>query len=149
MMNFDELNRENHDIAEHSRVLSYLIDNRLICDTKIFCSLFYSYIDKVCNHVLIRDQEFYTPLLNSNDQRTTMLAHNFMNGSKEIKRLVDKYKRKWCETHGEILKIKDHEQFIAETNALFDMVLNRIQDEQEKLYPALRKMGFTLKNKAA
>ncbi len=142
MINFDKLNRENHDITEHSRVLSYLIDNRLICDTNIFCSLFYSYIDKVCNHVLVRDQEFYTPLLNSGDQRATMLAHNFMNSSKEIKRLIDKYRRRWCEKQSNSLKIKDHDNFIEETNAMFEMVLNRIQDEQEKLYPTLRHIGL-------
>lgn len=140
MINFEELNQENHDISEHSRVLSYLIENRLICDTDIFCRLFYDYIDKVCQHLSVRDQALYTPLLNSGEQRTTNMVTNFMNGSKEIKRLIDKYKRHWCHASTKSLRIKDHEQFVTETNALFDMVLGRIQDEQEKMYPELRKI---------
>jgi hypothetical protein len=37
--------------------------------------------------------------------------------------------------------IKDHQAFVNETEDMFRLVLNRIQDETEQLYPLIRKVG--------
>lgn len=140
MVDFDALNQENHQIAEYSRVLSYLIENRLICDTDITCNLFFDYIGKVNEHLDSSGRQFYMHLLNADDQQTVNMATNFMNGSKEIKRVLKQYMNEWCKTKKQGFKIKDHERFISETNDFFEIVLNRIQDEQEKIYPMLRRI---------
>jgi hypothetical protein len=37
--------------------------------------------------------------------------------------------------------IKDHHTFVNETEDMFRLVLNRIQDETEQLYPLIRKVS--------
>lgn len=145
MLDFDELNKQNHKIAELSRVLSYLIKNRLICDTTITCTLFFEYIDFVTNHLEVGDRGFYKDLVSHPDPQMINLAHNFMNGSMEIKRIFKQYPRQWCNLKKKTLKIRDHQAFINDSNEMFETVLNRIQDEQEKLYPLLRKIWLVPK----
>jgi hypothetical protein len=140
MFNLEQLLQKNHEISELSRVLSYLIEDRLICDTEITCNLFYDYIDRVNNHIDFGNHHFYQDLLVHHQPSVQNTARNFMNGSTEIKRVFKQYIHKWCNlrTNPLQLKFKDHGTFIKETNEMFDLVLNRIQDEQEKLYPVLR-----------
>jgi len=140
MLDFEMLNKQNHKIAELSRVLSYLIESRLICDTETTCHLFFDYINRVNEHLDLGDRNFYKDLVSHQDQDINNIASNFMNGSKGIKRIFKKYIRVWCNPKKQTLKIKDHAQFIVESNEMFETVLSRIQDEQEKLYPLLRKI---------
>jgi len=45
----------------------------------------------------------------------------------------------WCKRKTHELVIGDHPRFLADTQEIFDMVLARIRDETEKLYPLVRK----------
>lgn len=138
MYDLNKLTEETHKISELSRVLSYLIHDRLICDTTITRDLFFEYVEKVNAHMDLGEQLFYKDLLTHHDQKVVNLASNFMNGTSEIKRVFKQYLRKWCDKRSNSLKIKDHATFIQETEGMFEMVLERIQDEHEKLYPVLR-----------
>lgn len=138
MYDLNQITEETHKISELSRVLSYLIQDRLICDTEITCRLFFEYSDKVSVHMDLGERELYKDLLTSHDQKLVNLASNFMNSTSEIKNIFKQYLRKWCNKKQTTLKIKDHAAFIQETEEMFEMVLKRIQDEHEKLYPALR-----------
>lgn len=47
--------------------------------------------------------------------------------------------RKWCNKKDHTINIGSrHDLFIQETDELFEIILNRIQDETEKLYPMVR-----------
>jgi len=63
MISYDELNRQNHKITELSNVLSVLIKDRSICDSKTCCKLFYNYMDHVNAHMLKVDSSLYSDLL--------------------------------------------------------------------------------------
>jgi hypothetical protein len=63
-----------------------------------------------------------------------------MGGSKEIKRIFAAYLKKWCQMKRKELVIKEYDQFKAETDEMFELVLNRIQSEIENLYPMIRKV---------
>ena len=139
MTTYDELHKQNHDITELSNVLSRLVVSREICDTKICCELFYRYVEKVTEHLNLVDKS-YSILLSSADPKAGGVANQFMAGAQELKRIFSQYQRRWCAPKNKTLKIKDHDLFYAEVQDLFDMVLNRIQDETEKLYPLIREL---------
>lgn len=145
MITFDELNAQGHEITELSNVLSYLLANRSMCDSKTCCDLFYRYGEVIHQHLDMVDHT-YAPLLSNSDVDINNTAKRFMGASQEIRRIFAQYTKRWCEKRKHALHIDNHEQFVSETNGIFDMMLNRIQDEVENLYPLIREVrGDTLR----
>jgi succinate dehydrogenase flavin-adding protein (antitoxin of CptAB toxin-antitoxin module) len=141
MMTYKELNEQNHRITELSHVLRYLLKDRSMCDTGSCCNLFNNYVDQVKQHIEHVDKNMYSDLLASPDEKVNNVAKNFMSGSVEVKKILQKFTKKWCPSHsGTELKIKDHQKFLDETDELFDIVLQRILDETEHLYPLVRSL---------
>jgi len=142
MITYDELHTQNHDITELSNVLLYLFKERSMCDTGICCDLFYRYMNKVKEHIDLVDTSFYSKLLAHDDHEIQKLARNFMSGSQEISRIMQEYRREWCpRKHKETLAIGEHDRFIKESEEMFELVLQRIQSETEKLYPLVRELS--------
>lgn len=139
MITFDELNSQNHQITELSNVLLYLLKDRSMCDTDTACSLFFSYMDKVRDHLAVVDQ-LYTTLLQDQRQEVHKVANNFMSGEQEIKKIMARYSKDWCDKKKRAVVIADHQRFLKDTREVFDMILSRIQDETEKLYPLVREL---------
>lgn len=137
MITYDELNAQSHEIIELSNVLSYLLKDRSMCDTDTCCELFYRYGEKIRAHLDTVDHT-YTTLLNSQDERAKKVANKFMGGSREIKLIFNQYRKQWCERHKQELNVVNHDEFLKETGEVFDLILNRIQDETEQLYPLIR-----------
>ena len=141
MISYDELNEQNHKITELSNVLSALLKDRLIRDTETCSLLFYSYMDEVNEHIQKVDSTFYSGLLRDASQEANNTAKNFMAGSQEIHRIMKSYVRKWCNKKQRELTIgSQHDQFLKETDEMFTMILDRVQDEMEHLYPMVRKI---------
>jgi len=141
MISYQQLNEQNHQIVELSNVLSYLFQDRSMCDTETCCNLFYRYIGKVNEHMELVDNNLYKHLLAHPENDIKNLARNFMSGGQEIRHILNQYQRKWCRkmTH-QILVGGDHEKFLKETNEIFALVLDRIQRETERLYPLVRQV---------
>ena len=136
MISIDSMHEHNHKIAEHSKVLSVLIRNRELCDTQVMCDIFFSYVDAVNEHLKNEEKNIYQPMLIHSDQSIKNTATQFMSGSMEIKRVIKQYTKKWCSRNK--LRIKNHDQFIHDTEEIFEFVWNRIIDESEHLYPAFK-----------
>ena len=132
MISIQELHEQNHQIAEVAKVLSYLLQDRGLCDTSIAGELFDRYCTKFKEH-MGHNTEIYTILLNSQNSRH--LAERFMEGEKEIKRLFKRYRNKWWKNG---LHMTDHAEFLSETDDMFELVWERIQAESEQLYPSAR-----------
>ena len=141
MLTYDELNQQNHAITEMSNVFLYLIQDRAMCDTGIVCDLFFDYVEKVKNHLEEQDNHMYTSILRDGDAPDKLVAENFMSGSKEIKRIFQSYQKKWSNTRGHYLRISNYPKFLKETEDMFELVLKRIQDETEHLYPLVRSIS--------
>lgn len=142
MITYDDLNEQNHRITELSNVLSYLFKDRSMCDTDSCCSLFNNYVDLVKEHVDTVDRNMYRELLGSPDEKINNVAKNFMSGSVEVKKILKSFSKQWCPSKNKgDLKISNHEVFLDATNELFDIVLQRIQDETEHLYPLVRSLS--------
>ena len=135
MIPFDTLNQQNHDIAELSKVLVVLIQDREICDTSITCDLFDRYVAKVREHLDLEERNIYAGLLSHPAKENNQLATRFLNGAMEIKRIFSSYTRKWCK---QSLHIFNHEQFLVETGEIFRLIQERVQAEGEELYPVAR-----------
>ena len=136
MVTYDELHTENHDITELSNVLLYLFKDRSMCDTETCCELFHRYMDKVKHHIELVDKNLYSGLLTHDDHDVQKMARNFMSGSQEIRKIMAAYTKAWGPRKGAgTLDIADYDRFLKETEEMFELVLERIQDETEKLYP--------------
>lgn len=139
MVTFDQLNRENHKIFELSKVLLYMIEDRTICDTQVLCDVFFDLTGRVKSQLDLEERELYKDLLTHSDADIKNTAGKFLSGSAEIKRVFKQYVKRWC--RNKELRIKNHEQFIAETREMFEMIQDRIIDENEKFYPVVRKVN--------
>jgi hypothetical protein len=112
-----------------------------MCDTGSCCELFYRYVDLVKKHIEMVDKDMYSDLLKSPDEKINNVARNFMSGSVEIKRILKDFTKRWCPTkRKDTLHINGHAQFMKDTEELFDIVLQRILNETEHLYPLVRSL---------
>ena len=136
MVSFEELNKQNHKISERSKIILYMIQDRTICDTDVTCDLFFDLMDRVKKHMDIEERELYKDMLTHSDHSVKQVAENFLSGSAVIKRVYKQYMKRWC--HNKNLRIKNHEQFVKETEEIFDMIQMRIINETEKFYPVVR-----------
>jgi hypothetical protein len=143
MVTIDQLNAQNHRITELTNVLFHLLGDRSLCDSRITCDLFFQYVEEVKGHLEHTESDLYRLLLTHKDRRVNNMADRFMGGSKEIKRIFAQYLSRWCRLKRRELVIKEYDQFLKETHEMFEMVLERIQDETEQLYPVIREMGGT------
>lgn len=142
MVTYKELNEQNHHITELSNVLRYLLKDRAMCDTDTCCNIFNNYVTLVKEHIDTVDKNMYPDLLGSPDEKVNNVAKNFMSGSVEVKKILKEFTRQWCPSKtSNDLKIKDHNEFLDATDELFDIVLERILDETEHLYPLARSLG--------
>lgn len=142
MITYDELHNQNHRITELSNVLLQLFRDRSMCDNGICCELFNRYMDLVREHIDIVDRNLYSKLLTNQDNDIQKLAHNFMSGSHEIRRIMTDYTKKWCpKKQTDSLAIADHERFLEASDEMFRLVLERIQNETEKLYPLIKELN--------
>ena len=142
MVTYKNLNEQNHHITELSNVLRYLFKDRSMCDTNSCNTLFLNYVDLVKQHIDTVDKSMYSDLLGSPDKKLNNVAKNFMSGSVEIKKILKGFTKNWWQVKNKGgLKIKDHQQFINATDELFEIILQRILDETEHLYPLVRSLN--------
>ena len=134
MISIRELHEQNHQIGELAKTLSFLFQDREMCDTGIACELFMRYREKFDAHMR-HNEEIYAFLLNDGDGAVRKTAERFMSGEKEVKRLFKRYANKWCK---DTLRIGDHDAFVTESDEIFELVWHRIQAENEQLYPQFR-----------
>lgn len=140
MVSYEELHQQNHRITELTNILEHLLGDRSLCDSKITCDLFFDYVNAVKDHLAITDSAMYSKLLGSGDQKMSNVANRFMGGSREINRIFSAYLKRWCKLKSKMLVIRDYDAFMHDTEEMFAMVLDRIQDETEHLYPAVQRV---------
>ncbi|MGV6827606.1 MAG: hypothetical protein ACWA5Q_11585 [bacterium] len=136
MITFESLYNENHKITELSNVFLYLIKERTMCDAGITCDVFFDYMTRINQHLDLVDKHLYTKLLASPEQPVRQRADRFMADSREIKKILNEYFSDWSDQRH--LIIKNHDEFVKDTETVFGLVMDRIQRETEHLYPLVR-----------
>ena len=132
-----ELHLQNHKLTESSNILLYLLKERVMCDTETSCELLFGFIQNMNDHLVLVDS-LYKDLLLDKSSAAKNTARMFMSGGHELKRIIAQYTKKWCKKNSNQLRIANHDSFKQDTHDLFEMVLSRIQDETEHLYPLVR-----------
>lgn len=140
MLTYEQLNTQNDRITELTNVLDNLLSDRRLCDSSVTSELFFRYVARVKEHLELTDSKLYSQLLTQGDSNITNTANRFMGGSKEIKRIFARYLKKWCQLQKQQLLVTNYDEFTEETKDIFEMVLDRIQDETEHLYPLIREV---------
>ncbi len=141
MLTYDDVNKQNDKITELTNVLTFLLSDRALYDTQVISDLFFELVREVEDHLKAQDKSVYRTLLACPDPKVRNMSNKFMSGGVEIKRVFAEYLKVWCgRKKCKQLFIKDHIVFVRETEEMFELILNRIQDEQEKLFPMLREV---------
>jgi hypothetical protein len=138
MVDYSKLHQQNHKITELTNILEHLLGDRSLCDSQVTCDLFFDYVNAVKEHLAVTDSDMYSKLLGSGDQKMSNVANRFIGGSREINRIFSAYLKRWCKVKSRRLVIREYDTFIRDTEEMFQMVLDRLQDETEHLYPAVR-----------
>lgn len=145
MVTYDELHAQNHKITELSNLLSHLLKERSLCDNGECCKLFTNYMDQVNQHMETVDRNLYSELLLSDDNKVNNTAKSFMEGSVEIRRIMKQFVSKWCRRSDKRFVFgkdgKGYAQFLVDSEAMFSIILDRIQKETEGLYPLVRQLS--------
>ena len=101
--------------------------------------------ERVKRHLADEDRSIYPSLLIHEDPRVKSIAWGFISGEKPLRKTFDDYHRKW-------LKHTDYkfpEEFLDETREVFSMLTQRIEREEQVLFPKLVEIGMFLESRAA
>jgi hypothetical protein len=137
MISFDLLSRQNHEIAELTKVLAHLVKERELCDTQVASDLLEQYVSHVQEHFKRNNQYIYGDLLTNRDVAVNNTAKRFLEGEKEIKKLFNEFVSRWCRLG---LHIDNHQRFLNEAEDIFRLMNERIRAEFEELYPLARRL---------
>ncbi len=143
MSHSNDLHMQIHNITELNNVLTNLLGERSLCDMQITGELFFRYIELVKHHLQNTESAVFAKLLVNADQEQSRTVERFIDGSSEIKHIFADYTRKWCRNNQ--LYIRDYSLFYKDTVEVFELVLRRLRDETEKLYPLMKAVEETAK----
>jgi len=133
MVPVNEFRAENQEISNLCAVLHTLLDNDQVVTNPIVCELFDRFHDRLSKHLEHEDRSAYGELLRHSGKAAGKLASEFLENTHELKKIVHKHNKKWCKGGEE----KDIENFKRETHQLFDLVDQRLNLEENKLFPIL------------
>lgn len=136
MSNLDMLKRQHKDIlAVISNIEKLIANGNLDNNAKEISYNLNTLSGKLKIHLLSEDKFLYPQLMNSSKEDVWNTAHafNYEMGSvaESFASFVQRYN-----VPGKILNNK--EGFIAESKIIFDMIRNRIDKEDHKLYPLIQ-----------
>ena len=135
MNHTEAFHHQAHKITELNNVLGALLSDRSLCDSEVTCELFFRYVNAVKHHLNHTESGVFAQLLANSDEQTCKAVGRFIDGSHEIKQIFSSYTKKWCHKHE--LKIDNYQDFYDDTVDVFNLVLRRLQDETENLYPLI------------
>ncbi len=143
MTSYDELHAQNHKITELSNLLEHVLRERSLCDNGECCDLFAKYMSQVTQHMETVDRNLYSELLLSDDIKVNNTAKSFMEGAVEIRRIMRQFVSSWCDQDKRFAlggEGRTYDQFLADSQQMFSIILDRIQKETEGLYPLVRRL---------
>ena len=93
---------------------------------------------KVRQHLAEEDRGIYPALLIHEDPKVKSIAWGFISGEKPLRKVFDDYHKRWLKN----CDFSFSEDFMAETREVFDMVAQRIDREEQVLFPKLLEIGL-------
>jgi hemerythrin-like domain-containing protein len=93
--------------------------------------------EKMKGHLAEEDKRLYPTLLIHEDPRVKSIAWGFISGEKPLRKGFDDYYKRWLKD----CDFQFTEEFLEETNEVFDMISQRIDREEQVLLPKLIEIG--------
>ena len=132
MIPIDEFKSENREIRDLCSLLNTSIDQYDLRHNSIVCELLDRFVAQVNSHLVHEDRSIYRDLLKHHTHEADLLADHFLGNTQELKRIFNAYTRDWCRRpHNEA----EHAQYVEESREMFKMVCDRINFEEEKIFP--------------
>jgi hypothetical protein len=94
--------------------------------------------DKVKEHLSEEDRGLYPSLLIHEDPRVKSIAWGFISGEKPLRKTFDDYYKRWLKN----CDFNFTDEFLEETREIFAMLTDRIQREEQVLFPKLVEIGM-------
>jgi hypothetical protein len=131
----NELKAENQEISDTIEVLTYLISHNELRSNPVFCKLLKNFSDTVNEHLAHESRTAYRELLPQNDNGAHEVATQFLNNTNQLNKIMKDYAKHWCKAPHDF---NSNEAFIDETKSIFHLVTERVNLEQEKLFPYIQ-----------
>ncbi len=132
MIPLDEFKAENREIRDLCNILNLTIDDYALRDNSIVCELLDRFADRVTAHLSHEDRSVYRDLLQEHTAEADALADKFLGNSQELRRIFNEYRRDWCrKPHNE----NQHAEYANESRDMFKLVCERIDFEENKIFP--------------
>ncbi len=132
MVPLNEFRAENNEIRDLCTVLGLTIDQKELMGNTIVCELLNRFSTRVSDHLMHEDRLIYHDLLKKHTPEANKIADQFIGNTIELKRIFGFYKRDWCMKKN---NTKQHEKYAAESKDIFKLVCDRINFEEEKIFP--------------
>ncbi|MCK5002167.1 MAG: hemerythrin domain-containing protein [Gammaproteobacteria bacterium] len=133
MIPVEELRKENDEIKDLSSVLSNLVSDQSLRTNAVFCELLERFRNKLDDHLKHEARSIYPELLNHDDKNIKQIAKDFLSNTHELERILSKYVKRWCHC----INTDNHKEFENETMGVFRLINERIQMEEDHLFPIL------------
>ena len=134
MMAKEELEAENQEIINLAAILAVLIDKVEFRSNPVFCDMLHRFMDKISQHLSHEARSVYSDLLSDSNKETNHAASQFNSNAHELEKILGGYTKRWCVP---IPSTKKHEEFVAETQEIFRLLNERIDMENNHLFPYL------------
>lgn len=132
MIPLEEFRSENREIRDLCNILSITVDQYSLRHNGIVCELMERFADRVTEHLAHEDRSVYRDLLKQHTHEADAVADKFLGNTQELKRIFNDYKRGWCrKPHSE----KEHANYVDESREIFRLVCERIEFEEDKIFP--------------
>jgi len=132
MIPIEDLRAENREIRDLCNILGTSVDQYSLRNNSVVCELLERFADRVSTHMAHEERSVYRDLLQKHTQEADQLADKFLGNTQELKRIFNGYKRGWCrKPHSETV----HAKYVDESREIFKLVCDRIDFEENKIFP--------------
>ena len=94
--------------------------------------------ERVRRHLAEEDRGLYRSLLIHEDPKVKSIAWGFISGERPLRKIFDDYHKNWLKN----CDFNFSDDFVTETHEVFEMVGQRIEREEQVLFPKLVEIGM-------
>ncbi len=134
MYTLDELKKQNQEITQLCEVLAVLVEHPHLHNNPVVCELMSRFKEKVWLHLVFEDNTLYQELARHDDETTRRVVQEFHDSARALKKRFSTYLRRWCQPE---VSDSEHEELLRESREIFNLIRNRVQYEDEHIFPLL------------
>ena len=134
MYTLNELKKQNQEITHLCAVLAVLVEHPHLHNNPVVCELISRFKEKVWLHLVFEDNTLYQELARHDDEATRRVVQEFHDSARALKKRFSTYLRRWCQPE---VSDSEHEELLRESREIFNLIRNRVQYEDEHIFPLL------------